>query len=274
MIKVVITGACGRMGSAVLKLAASDPAFVITHVLEIATHPLVGSAIDVPGVAGASFLLEDSLAHVVDDCDVVIDFTHSDASLLHLRLTSEKGKAIVIGTTGISPETMAEMKAMPAALAVISPNMSIGVNLLFTLVDRAARLIGRDYDTEIIEMHHKWKKDAPSGTAVKLRDIIMTAGPDRQWTGPFRGRRRAARDHASGLFQGEFRARCTRGGKVDRPSGKRHLRHGRRARLLAAIIGTPARATHCVRPASRYPAAVASSMSTLIGAPARGSSPS
>ena len=95
------------MGSAVLKLAASDPAFVITHVLEIATHPLSGATIDVPGVPGASFLLEDSLAHVVDDCDVIIDFTHADASLLHLRLASEKGKAIVIGTTGISPETLA-----------------------------------------------------------------------------------------------------------------------------------------------------------------------
>ena len=181
MIRLIVTGACGRMGSAVLKLAASDPAFVITHVLEIATHPLSGATIDVPGVAGASFLLEDSLSRVADDCDVIIDFTHSDASLLHLRLASDKGKAIVIGTTGISPETLAEMKSMPAALAVISPNMSIGVNLLFTLVDRAARLIGRDYDTEIIEMHHKWKKDAPSGTAIRLRDIIMAAGPDRQW---------------------------------------------------------------------------------------------
>ncbi len=182
MIKLIVTGACGRMGSAVLKLAASDPAFVITHLLETATHPLSGATIDVPGVAGASFLLEDSLSHVVDDCDVIIDFTHSDASLLHLSLASEKGKAIVIGTTGISPETLAEMKALPNALAVISPNMSIGVNLLFTLVDRAARLIGRDYDAEIIEMHHKWKKDAPSGTAVKLRDIIMAAAPDRQWS--------------------------------------------------------------------------------------------
>jgi 4-hydroxy-tetrahydrodipicolinate reductase len=182
MIKLIVTGGCGRMGSAVLKLAASDPAFVVTHVLEIATHPLAGTVIDVPGVAGASFLLEDSLAHVVDDCDVIIDFTHADASLLHLRLASEKGKAIVIGTTGIPPEVLAEMKAMPAASAVISPNMSIGVNLLFTLVDRAARLIGRDYDTEIIEMHHKWKKDAPSGTAARLRDIVMAAGPDRPWT--------------------------------------------------------------------------------------------
>ncbi len=182
MIKLIITGACGRMGSAVLKLAASDPAFVVTHVVEIATHPLSGATIDVPGVPGASFLLEDSLAHVVDDCDVIIDFTHSDASLLHLRLASSSGKAIVIGTTGIPLEVLAEMKALPHAKAVISPNMSIGVNVLFTLVDRAARLIGRDYDTEIVEMHHKWKKDAPSGTAVKLRDIIKAAGPDRQWT--------------------------------------------------------------------------------------------
>ncbi len=182
MIKLIITGACGRMGSAVLKLAASDPAFVITHLIEIGTHPLSGSAIDVPGVPGASFSLEDSLSRVVDDCDVIIDFTHPDATLLHLRLASESGKAIVIGTTGISPDVLAEMKAMPGAKAVISPNMSIGVNVLFTLVDRAARLIGRDYDTEIIEMHHKWKKDAPSGTAVKLRDIVTAAGADREWT--------------------------------------------------------------------------------------------
>ena len=181
MIKLIITGAAGRMGSAVLKLAATDPAFVVAHVLEMATHPLSGAVIDVPGVAGASFVVENSLAEVVDDCDVIIDFTHADASPFHLSLASQKGKAIVIGTTGISFETLAQMKRLPGARAVISPNMSIGVNVLFALVDRAARIIGRDYDTEIVEMHHKWKKDAPSGTAQKLRDVVMAAAPDRHW---------------------------------------------------------------------------------------------
>ncbi len=181
MIKLIIAGAAGRVGTAILKVAAADPGFVVTHLLEIATHPLSGSAMDVPGLPGTSLVLESNLAEVIDDCDVIIDFTYAEASLEHFRLAAENGKAIVIGTTGISPESLCQMKASPGARAVISPNMSIGVNVLFALVDQAARLIGRDYDAEIVEMHHKWKKDAPSGTALKLRDIITAAGPDRRW---------------------------------------------------------------------------------------------
>jgi 4-hydroxy-tetrahydrodipicolinate reductase len=181
MIKLIITGACGRMGRTILQLAACDPAFIVTHIVEVATHPLSGTSIDVAGVAGASFPLEDSLARVVGDADVIIDFTEAEASLFNFRIASEEGKAIIIGTTGIPAETLSEMRRFTEAKAVISPNMSIGVNLLFTLAERAARALGRDYDTEIIEMHHKWKKDAPSGTAVRLKDLITGTAPDRRW---------------------------------------------------------------------------------------------
>lgn len=181
MIKLVITGACGRMGSTILRLAAAEPGFVVTHILEIATHPMVGSTIDVPGVAGASFSLEDSLARVIDDCDVIIDFTHPEASIVNFLLSAEKRRPIVIGTTGISPATVTEMRRTAGAKAVVSPNMSIGVNVLFTLVERAARALGPDYDAEILEMHHKWKKDAPSGTAARLSDIVKAAAPGRKW---------------------------------------------------------------------------------------------
>ena len=84
-----------------------------------------------------------------------------------------------MGTTGLSGETIGEMRKTTAAKAVVSPNMSIGVNLLFNLAQKAARVLGRDYDTEIVEMHHKWKKDAPSGTAIRLREIIKNTEPER-----------------------------------------------------------------------------------------------
>ncbi len=100
----------------------------------------------------------------------------------HFRLASEEGRAIVVGTTGFSAEALAEIKQTAAARAVVSPNMSIGVNLLFSLVRKAAQVIGKDFDTEIVEMHHKWKKDAPSGTALKLKEMVTAAGPGRRWT--------------------------------------------------------------------------------------------
>ncbi len=182
MIRLTITGACGRMGSAVLRLAAPDPAFAVAHILEAQGHPLVGQAIPLAGISGRSLVLEGDAAAAIGDCDVVIDFTQPEASLNHFRLASEKGRAIVVGTTGLSAEALSGMRQAAGARAVISPNMSIGVNLLFSLVARAAQVIGKEYDTEIVEMHHKWKKDAPSGTALKLREMVTAAGPDRHWT--------------------------------------------------------------------------------------------
>lgn len=181
MIRLIITGACGRVGATILRVAASDQAFAVTHILEAKEHPLMGTAIDVPGVRGLSLLLEHDLGTCVDDCDVVVDFSEAKATLGHFRTCAGKEKAIVIGTTGLPREATDGMGKTKGARAVVSPNMSIGVNVLFNLAEKAARVLGRDYDTEILEMHHKWKKDAPSGTAVRLRDIIKSAEPERAW---------------------------------------------------------------------------------------------
>jgi 4-hydroxy-tetrahydrodipicolinate reductase len=182
MIRLTITGACGRMGNAIFRLATLDPDFAVVHILEAQGHPLVGQEIPLAGVSEHSLVLEDDAGAAIGDCDVVVDFTQAEASLNHFHLAFEQGRAIVVGTTGLSPEALSGMKQAAGARAVISPNMSIGVNLLFSLVHRAAQVIGKDYDTEIVEIHHKWKKDAPSGTALRLKEMVTAAGPDRQWT--------------------------------------------------------------------------------------------
>jgi 4-hydroxy-tetrahydrodipicolinate reductase len=181
MTRLIITGACGRTGSAILKLAAGDPDFDVVHIVEAQGHPLAGTAIALPGIPGTSLVLETDLEKVIGETDVVIDFTEPVASFLHFKAAAAHGKAIILGTTGFSAETMAEMRGLAGVRAVISPNMSIGVNVLFNLAKKAAEALGPNYDTEIVEMHHKWKKDAPSGTAVKLKEMVMSADPARLW---------------------------------------------------------------------------------------------
>jgi 4-hydroxy-tetrahydrodipicolinate reductase len=110
-----------------------------------------------------------------------IDFTEPASTLRLFRLAAAEGKAIVVGTTGFSREALREIGETPGARAVISPNMSIGVNLMFDLVRRAASALTQDYDVEIVELHHKWKKDAPSGTAVRLRQMVEQGRPERAW---------------------------------------------------------------------------------------------
>jgi 4-hydroxy-tetrahydrodipicolinate reductase len=181
MVRLIITGACGRTGSAILKLAVADSDFMVTHVLEAKGHPLVGTNIAVPGIIGASLPLETDFESIIADGDVIIDFTEPDSSLLHFRIATKHGRAIIVGTTGFSSRMQSEMRGTAGSRAVISPNMSIGVNLLFNLAQRAAQVLGPDYDTEIVEMHHNRKKDAPSGTALRLKEVITNTDQSRAW---------------------------------------------------------------------------------------------
>lgn len=185
MTKVLVTGVSGRMGSTILRLALADPELAVTAALEAKGHPLIGKRID--SVIGnalteSDLQITDDLETVIDDTDVVVDFTTPSASIDYFRITSAHGKAIVIGTTGLSQEAIIAMRCTSAAKAVISPNMSIGVNLLFDLVERAARALGPEYDAEIVEMHHRLKKDAPSGTAIRLRTAVESGRPDTSWS--------------------------------------------------------------------------------------------
>lgn len=152
-LKVVIYGSKGRMGQALLNSIKDDPS------LEHAGSIDAGESLD--GIAS---------------CDAVIDFTHADATLSALKKCVELGKILVIGTTGHSNDVRQEISAASAKIPLIfSPNYSVGVNTLFWLTKKAAEILGPDYDAEVIEVHHRLKKDAPSGTARRLVEVLDEA---------------------------------------------------------------------------------------------------
>jgi 4-hydroxy-tetrahydrodipicolinate reductase len=127
------------------------------------------------------------LGEVIDKADVVIDFTAPEASLAHLQMAKLKKTALVVGTTGFDKDQMVKFEEAGREIALcLSPNMSVGVNLLFSLVGRIASILGEEYDPEIVEIHHRLKKDAPSGTAMKLARILAEAkGWDLEKTGSY-----------------------------------------------------------------------------------------
>jgi len=186
MIKLIITGAAGKVGMAIIKCALEDKTFEIAGLVEMKAHPQIGkpSAVMAGTVANPPSIV-DSLERVIEKGDVVIDFSEAKASLENFRTAKRFGKAHVIGTTGFSAEALTEIHGAQNMRAVISPNMSIGMNVLFDVINRVAGILEEGYDVEIVEMHHRWKKDAPSGSALRLKDAVKTAKPDRNWVEVF-----------------------------------------------------------------------------------------
>lgn len=169
MINLILCGASGRMGQALVEAIQGNPEFKIAALVERRGHPHVGK----PCVEGAPPLVDDLLL-AMNQGQVIIEFTTPESTLANAKKAAIIKKPMVIGTTGL----LAEHTELFADLAkeiplVVSSNMSIGVNLLYRLVELAARKLPADYEAEIVESHHKWKKDAPSGTAKKLLDEIM-----------------------------------------------------------------------------------------------------
>ena len=149
--RILINGAKGRMGQAI---AAAAPELGLA----------VGAAVDVG----------DDLGRALDSADVIVDFSSHHATRAVLELAAARRKAVVIGTTGHSAAAKAELLALAAKVPCVwAGNFSVGVNLLFALTRRAAAVLGSDYDAEVVEMHHRFKKDAPSGTAARLLEIIL-----------------------------------------------------------------------------------------------------
>lgn len=177
MIKVAVAGVAGRMGKTLAE------ALVMTEGVELAAasvlpdSSLVGcDAGEVSGVGRNGVVCTGDLAQVVDDFDVLIDFTSPESTMANLELCGEHGKAIVIGTTGLTSGQLAQVKAAAERAPVFfTPNMSVGINVLLDLLAQAARILGDDYDVEIIEAHHRFKKDAPSGTALRLGEAVAEA---------------------------------------------------------------------------------------------------
>jgi 4-hydroxy-tetrahydrodipicolinate reductase len=176
MIQVVITGAAGRMGTHLARLVRASEGMALHGAVE---RPGVAQGQDAGVLAGlgpTGVAVVDDLAKALPGADVVIDFTSHEASARHAEACAERGVAMVVGSTGFTPEAKARVAAAARKIPIVlSPNMSVGVNVLFELVRQAAKVLGDAYDVEIVELHHKKKKDAPSGTAVRLGEVAAEA---------------------------------------------------------------------------------------------------
>jgi 4-hydroxy-tetrahydrodipicolinate reductase len=177
MVRVGVCGAAGRMGKTILEVCRDTDGIEIGAAIEHSASPMLGlDAGDVAGIGRQNVSIVDDISAVSDDFDVLIDFTFADATIDNLRKCRDAGKRMVIGTTGLDAAQQAEIETIGKECALVfAPNMSIGVNLCFKLIELAAQIIGDDTDIEIIEAHHNQKKDAPSGTAVRMGEIIATA---------------------------------------------------------------------------------------------------
>jgi len=176
MVKAIVAGAAGRMGGRIIHMIRQSTDVELAAAFERQDHPSVGS--DVGQVAGLGNLgtkVAGSLKEVISLGDVIIDFTTPGATVENLKLASRSGRAMVIGTTGMSGDLLEQVKTLARSTrCVMSPNMSVGVNVMFKIVGEMAKVLGNDYDMEILEVHHRLKKDAPSGTAMRLAQILAT----------------------------------------------------------------------------------------------------
>lgn len=174
-IKAIVAGAAGRMGKTIINLIFQCKDLDLVGAFEHPEHPSVGKDVgEVVGLPKTGIIVENSLEKVIEKGDVIIDFTFHKASLEHTRINAKYKKAMVIGTTGFKKEELEEIhelakKNFPLVQAY---NMSMGINLLYKLVEITAKTLGEGYDIEIVEAHHRMKKDAPSGTALKLAEVI------------------------------------------------------------------------------------------------------
>lgn len=175
MVKVIVAGAAGRMGRRICYMVSRHPGLQLVAGFERAGSPEVGKDIgETAGIGAIGVPIAGSLEEVIDQGEVIIDFTFHEATMQIARLAARHKKAMVIGTTGLSAENLAELKKLASGAfpCVQSPNMAIGVNVLFKIAKKAAAILGDSYDIEIVEAHHRMKKDAPSGTALKLGEMV------------------------------------------------------------------------------------------------------
>jgi 4-hydroxy-tetrahydrodipicolinate reductase len=150
-LRIVMNGSKGRMGETILACAKADSEVEITGAIDMG----------------------DDLQTVIDQCDAVIDFTHHNVTRGVVDQCAERGRILVIGTTGHSDAEVADIRSGAARIPIVfAPNFSVGVNTLFWLTRKAAEILGSDFDLEVVEMHHRLKKDAPSGTAKRLAEIL------------------------------------------------------------------------------------------------------
>lgn len=177
MIKTIIAGAGGRMGGRIVHLIHETQDMTVAGAFEKADHPAVNKDLgEWLGVGNQNLPIASDLKEVIDQGQVIIDFTFHTASMNHLRLAASHEKPIIIGSTGFTDVEMEEIRTLCQSVpCVMAPNMSVGVNVLLKVVGDVARALGEGFDIEILEAHHNLKKDAPSGTAMKLAQVLAQA---------------------------------------------------------------------------------------------------
>ncbi|MCW9047006.1 MAG: 4-hydroxy-tetrahydrodipicolinate reductase [Gammaproteobacteria bacterium] len=181
MLRIGITGAAGRMGKTLIEACQQAEDCTVNAAIERPGISLIGAdAGELAGVGTLNVKLVDDVASVVNDFDTLIDFTSIDSTLNNLEICKTNGKQIIIGTTGFDEAQKQIIKDASEKTAVVfAPNMSVGVNLSLKLLEMAASVLNEDYDIEIIEAHHRHKVDAPSGTALRMGEVIAdTLGRD------------------------------------------------------------------------------------------------
>jgi len=176
-VKIVVSGAAGRMGNRIIHFAHGDPGVSVVGAFEAPGHPAVGRPLaEVNGPAGLDLTVSEGLSEAAPGAEVLVEFTLPEPTMANLRQAADLDLAAVVGTTGLSDDQLEELGVLATRIPVVyAPNMSLGVNLMFKLVAEAARALGDGYDLEVWEAHHRLKKDAPSGTAVKLYRILCEA---------------------------------------------------------------------------------------------------
>jgi len=174
--RVAIAGASGRMGQMLVDAVRAADDFTLAGALDIAGSASIG--LDAGAYAGqvTGISITADLRDGLKNCQSLIDFTRPEGTLEHLKFCRELGVAAVIGTTGFTESQKAEIAAIAKDIAIVmAPNMSVGVNVTLKLLEMAAKALSSGYDIEIIEAHHRHKVDAPSGTALKMGEVIANA---------------------------------------------------------------------------------------------------
>jgi len=175
-LRIAIAGASGRMGRTLIEALSQADDAILAAALDLPGSPFLGK--DAGELIGAScgIRIVDDIDAALAQADCLIDFTRPEGTLQHLQLCRRRGVHMVIGTTGITVEGKQAIQAAAREIPIVfAPNMAVGVNLVFRLLDVAARALSEGYDVEVIEAHHRHKVDAPSGTALRMGEVVAAA---------------------------------------------------------------------------------------------------
>lgn len=174
--RIAIAGSSGRMGRMLIEAVLRDPAATLSAALDMPGNPWLGKDAGEGLGISCGVPISDDVEAALANSDCLIDFTRPEGTLRHLESCRRFGVHAVIGTTGFSPEGRRVIEATAKDVPVVfAPNMAVGVNAVFKLLDVAARILNQGYDVEVIEAHHRHKVDAPSGTALRMGEVVAAA---------------------------------------------------------------------------------------------------